>query len=150
MQGYRLLYTETFPRSACTVYSRASAVARNGTQVCPSTTRPSMRRRPTVTEVILTSGLLPYAGSLAPELPASGLQPSYRGVPLDEAVSQRLTWRYGHLGFTQLGAMDRFFELYRQTRAGMPLGKWILEEYPSAYAKGPDNNEQNPPGFGLE
>jgi protein tyrosine/serine phosphatase len=64
----------------------------------------------------------------------------YRAVPLDQAVSEELTWRYGHFGFTQSGAMDRFFELYRKTAGGMSLREWIRVKYPTVYARDNHND----------
>lgn len=59
----------------------------------------------------------------------------YEGVPLDRAESEQLTWRYGHLAFTKSRAMDRFFDLYRQTSAGKGLRSWIESTYPSIYER---------------
>ena len=61
----------------------------------------------------------------------------YRSVPLDEAVSRELTWRFGHFGFTSSGAMDHFFELYRKTGNGLSLRDWIVRKYPTIYAQDP-------------
>ena len=58
----------------------------------------------------------------------------YESVPLDRAESEQLTWRYGHLAFTKSRAMDRFFDLYRQTSAGKNLRTWISRTYPTIYA----------------
>ncbi len=60
-----------------------------------------------------------------------------KGVPLDEAQHQGLTWRYGHLSFGQAHAMDDFFTLYRKTGGGMPLREWILKRYPALHNKLP-------------
>ena len=59
----------------------------------------------------------------------------YEGVPLDRAEAEQLTWRYGHLAFTKTRAMDRFFDLYRQTGQGEDLRSWTLRTYPSVYAR---------------
>jgi hypothetical protein len=63
----------------------------------------------------------------------------YDHLPLDEAESEELTWRYGHLAFTRTRAMDLIFTLYRQTSHGEDLRKWILTTYPSVYAREPAN-----------
>ena len=52
-------------------------------------------------------------------------------VPLDVAVREQLTWRYGHIS---VDAMDEFFDLYQQTNKGKGLARWITEDYPSLYA----------------
>ncbi len=57
------------------------------------------------------------------------------GVPLDKAENEQLTMRYGHFGFTSTGAMNHFFDLYRQTANGMAMRQWILLQYPSVYLK---------------
>jgi protein tyrosine/serine phosphatase len=62
----------------------------------------------------------------------------YKQVPLDQALQQQLTWRYGHFSFTKTRAMDRFFALYQQTGHGLTLRQWILQDYPAVYANQPD------------
>jgi hypothetical protein len=64
----------------------------------------------------------------------------YQGVRLDEAERDELTWRYGHFSFGSAHAMDDFFNLYRQTGAGMTLRQWILDRYPAIYAASPQQN----------
>jgi len=61
----------------------------------------------------------------------------YQNVPLDEAEARQLTWRYGHLSWGQARAMDRFFDLYRQTNRGLDLRQWIETAYPTLYARLP-------------
>ncbi|MCS6777641.1 MAG: tyrosine-protein phosphatase [Chloroherpetonaceae bacterium] len=68
----------------------------------------------------------------------------YERVPLEQALTSQLTWRYGHLsgrigGFAygQAYAMDDFFALYRRYNAGLPLREWILTRYPAIYAQQP-------------
>jgi protein tyrosine phosphatase (PTP) superfamily phosphohydrolase (DUF442 family) len=56
-----------------------------------------------------------------------------RGVPLDEALSRQLTWRYGHLSFGHAHAMDDFFALYRHTAGGRSLREWVQRTYPKLY-----------------
>ena len=55
-------------------------------------------------------------------------------VPLDVAVREQLTWRYGHISVGSAHAMDEFFDLYQQTNKGKGLARWITEDYPSLYA----------------
>jgi protein tyrosine/serine phosphatase len=55
-------------------------------------------------------------------------------VPLDIAVKEQLTWRYGHISIGPAHAMDEFFDLYQQTNKGKGLARWITEDYPSLYA----------------
>lgn len=57
----------------------------------------------------------------------------YKNVALDQAEHEQLTWRYGHMAFTNTKAMDRFFDLYRSSSNGRSLRSWILETYPSIY-----------------
>ncbi|HEU4753192.1 MAG TPA: hypothetical protein VFU47_08785, partial [Armatimonadota bacterium] len=57
----------------------------------------------------------------------------YQGLPLDQAQRQGLTWRYGHFTY-QAGALDRFFDLYRQQGEGLGLREWIETRYPAIYA----------------
>lgn len=61
----------------------------------------------------------------------------YRDVPLDRAEKEQLTWRYGHMNFTRTRAMDRFFDLYRQTAGGLDMRDWIVQRYPALYAQLP-------------
>jgi protein tyrosine/serine phosphatase len=56
-------------------------------------------------------------------------------APVETAVKEQLTWRYGHFTFGNARAMDQFFELYRQDTGGKDLERWIIEDYPSYYAK---------------
>jgi protein tyrosine phosphatase (PTP) superfamily phosphohydrolase (DUF442 family) len=49
------------------------------------------------------------------------------------AVSNNLTWRYGHFASGNARAMDDFFELYRQTGGGKDLAQWIVKDYPRLY-----------------
>ena len=56
-------------------------------------------------------------------------------APLETALKEQLTWRYGHFTFGNARAMDEFFELYRQDTGGKDLERWIIEDYPSYYAK---------------
>ncbi len=58
----------------------------------------------------------------------------YRGVPLDEAESEQLTWRYGHIPGGKAHPMDDFFTLYRTTANGQSLPKWIIDSYPKLYS----------------
>ncbi len=57
----------------------------------------------------------------------------YQHVPLDQAESQQLTWRYGHFSFGQTHAMDDFFTLYRKTGTGMNVREWVTKRYPAIY-----------------
>ncbi len=57
------------------------------------------------------------------------------GTPLDTAEARDLTWRFGHLAFTQSGHLDQFFDLYRTTGGAKPLRKWIEEDYPKLYRR---------------
>jgi protein tyrosine phosphatase (PTP) superfamily phosphohydrolase (DUF442 family) len=54
------------------------------------------------------------------------------GVSPDEAHRRELTWTKGHFGF-QSAAMDRFFDLYRETSGGQDLRTWIAQTYPGVY-----------------
>lgn len=54
-------------------------------------------------------------------------------MPLDQAESSQLTWRYGHLSFTKAHAMDDFFSLYRHTSGDLSIREWILTRYPKIY-----------------
>jgi len=56
----------------------------------------------------------------------------YDHQPLDQALQNGLTWRYGHFPL-QARAMDDFFALYRKTSEGMDLRTWITERYPELY-----------------
>jgi protein tyrosine/serine phosphatase len=56
--------------------------------------------------------------------------------PLDEALSQ-LTWHYGHVPIGPTSAMDRFFEMYRETGGGRDIKTWTLEKYPKLYEREP-------------
>ncbi|MDE2126693.1 MAG: tyrosine-protein phosphatase [Armatimonadetes bacterium] len=64
----------------------------------------------------------------------------YRHVPLDAAENRQLTWRYGHMAFTETHFMNDFFTLYRNTGAGMPLRTWIVQKYPALYAALPSRD----------
>lgn len=57
------------------------------------------------------------------------------GRPLDAAQAEGLTWRYGHLAFTQAGALDRFLDLYRRQDCGHGLRRWIADDYPAIYRR---------------
>jgi protein tyrosine phosphatase (PTP) superfamily phosphohydrolase (DUF442 family) len=59
----------------------------------------------------------------------------YKQTPLDQAIQQQLTWRYGHFSFTRTRAMDRFFALYKETGHGLSLRQWIEQDYPAVYAR---------------
>lgn len=61
----------------------------------------------------------------------------YQKVPLDEAETRQLTWRYGHIRWGQARAMNGFFDLYRRTSRGLGLRQWIETAYPSLYARLP-------------
>ena len=56
----------------------------------------------------------------------------YDHQPLDQALQNGLTWRYGHF-LVQAHAMDDFFAMYRKTGDGMDLRTWIKERYPDLY-----------------
>jgi protein tyrosine phosphatase (PTP) superfamily phosphohydrolase (DUF442 family) len=58
-----------------------------------------------------------------------------KGVPLEQAVGDQLTWRYGHLRNSQAHPMDDFFDMYRSTSGGTPLRDWITNTYPKLYRK---------------
>ncbi|RYG33140.1 hypothetical protein EON81_18945 [bacterium] len=63
------------------------------------------------------------------------------GRSVDRAERDQLTWRYGHLAFSRSRAMDRFFDLYRETSHGQGLRDWIQTSYPALYARAhPDEN----------
>lgn len=57
-----------------------------------------------------------------------------KGVPLDQAESSQLTWRYGHISFLKARAMDKFFNLYRHTNCGLSMRKWVIDRYPQVYS----------------
>jgi protein tyrosine/serine phosphatase len=59
----------------------------------------------------------------------------YKQTPLDQALQQQLTWRYGHFSFSKTRPMDQFFALYRQTGKGRSLRQWIETIYPEVYAR---------------
>jgi len=59
----------------------------------------------------------------------------YERVPLDDAQSDQLTWRYGHLRYGSAHPMDDFFALYRKTGKGMSIRRWALDRYPKVYAE---------------
>jgi protein tyrosine phosphatase (PTP) superfamily phosphohydrolase (DUF442 family) len=59
----------------------------------------------------------------------------YEKIPLDQAESSQLTWRYGHLAFTKARAMNQFFDLYRNNSEGLDLRTWIAKVYPALYKK---------------
>ena len=58
----------------------------------------------------------------------------YRGMPLEKAQAEGLTWRYGHFPFSAK-PMDDFFDLYRQEAQQMDLRTWITKRYPQVYAE---------------
>jgi hypothetical protein len=58
----------------------------------------------------------------------------YQRVPLNQALQEELTWRYGHFSFGQTHAMDDFFRLYERTSGGASLRDWIVNQYPRIYA----------------
>lgn len=55
-------------------------------------------------------------------------------VPADQAKNEQLTWRYGHFPL-ETAAMDEFFDLYRETSNGKPMGRWLAEDYPAIYRR---------------
>ena len=59
----------------------------------------------------------------------------YEGVPLDRAQARHLTWRYGHWPWGRAQAMDRFFDLYRQTGDGCSLREWVTDRYPHIHGE---------------
>jgi len=56
-------------------------------------------------------------------------------IPLESALAEQLTWRYGHWAYGNARAMDLFFEFYRQTGGSKDIVRWIREDYPSIYAE---------------
>jgi protein tyrosine phosphatase (PTP) superfamily phosphohydrolase (DUF442 family) len=56
----------------------------------------------------------------------------YRGLPLDQAERQQLSWRSGHIP-ARAPAMERFFAIYRQSAEGCDLRDWIENRYPGIY-----------------
>lgn len=64
----------------------------------------------------------------------------YEHEPLDQAESTELTWRYGHISSSSAGAMNTFFDLYRQTSHGMSLRDWIDKKYPEVYKEHEGNS----------
>jgi hypothetical protein len=58
----------------------------------------------------------------------------FEGVPLEQALSKQLTWRYGHLRWGPARAMDDFFALYSHSRQSLCLREWIHKTYPLLYA----------------
>ncbi len=62
----------------------------------------------------------------------------YRKLPLDEAQTEELTWRYGHFPVQKTRRMDTFFDLYRKTSGGMDMRTWIEQKYPQVYAESAD------------
>jgi protein tyrosine/serine phosphatase len=75
------------------------------------------------------------AGSDRSGLAATLYLAACRGVPLDQAQSSQLTWRYGHWPVGRARAMDGFLDLYRQTGRGRSLRVWVLDAYPRVYAE---------------
>ena len=61
----------------------------------------------------------------------------YEHEPLDRALTEELTWRYGHFRWSQTGAMDDFFDLYRTSGKGMDFRLWLKIKYPDLYAHSP-------------
>jgi hypothetical protein len=58
----------------------------------------------------------------------------YEKLPLDRAVTEELTWRYGHFPVEKTRAMDDFFALYCRESGGLSLRDWIFQRYPRIYA----------------
>jgi protein tyrosine/serine phosphatase len=58
----------------------------------------------------------------------------YERRPLDLAVEEGLTWRYGHFPL-KAAAMDHFFDLYRAEGAGEDLRTWIRSGYEKVYSR---------------
>jgi len=57
----------------------------------------------------------------------------YEHEPLDQALSEELTWRYGHFRVSNTRKMDAFFDLYKQTNQGLDMRAWIAQVYPTLY-----------------
>ena len=57
----------------------------------------------------------------------------YEHEPLDQAIAEELTWRYGHFRVSNTRKMDEFFDLYKQTGHGQGLREWINTDYPALY-----------------
>jgi len=66
----------------------------------------------------------------------------YQHVPLEQAESEELTWRYGHFSFGQTHAMNDFFALYERSSGGLDLRDWIIDRYPAVYERIPANQRQ--------
>ena len=62
----------------------------------------------------------------------------YEHEPLDQALTEELTWRYGHFSWSPTGAMDDFFEMYRSTGRNMDFRNWLKTKYPALYARSPE------------
>ncbi|MBI5433012.1 MAG: tyrosine-protein phosphatase [Planctomycetes bacterium] len=52
---------------------------------------------------------------------------------LDRALRDDLSWRTGHAGLGRERAMDRLFELFRDTRGGRDFETWAREVYPELH-----------------
>lgn len=61
----------------------------------------------------------------------------YDKVPFEQAYTDQLTWRYGHLAWFEAHPMNDFFSLYRKDAKEYDLRDWILKKYPAAYAAQP-------------
>jgi protein tyrosine/serine phosphatase len=59
----------------------------------------------------------------------------YEGYSLDSALSECLSWKFGHFFFGQARAMDEFFDLYRSRSDNLDLRTWIFSEYDSIYTE---------------
>jgi protein tyrosine/serine phosphatase len=59
----------------------------------------------------------------------------YANKPLNQALSEELTWRYGHFRVSNTRKMDEFFELYAQKSHGLGMREWIKSDYPALYAE---------------
>lgn len=70
----------------------------------------------------------------------------YEHIPLDQAESEELTWRYGHFPVDKTRAMDQFFDLYRGDAHGLSLRDWIRSRYPQVYGAGASSTGQQSAG----
>ena len=57
----------------------------------------------------------------------------YEKEPVDQAVHDQLTLRYGHVRWSKSRAMDQFFRMYEENGDGLDIKHWIFREYPALY-----------------
>ena len=64
--------------------------------------------------------------------------------PFEQALKAQLSWRYGHVLWGKAAEMDRFFNLYTSSGAGMDLKTWILTRYPAVYEQEREKRQNRP------